>query len=469
MASFLPLAGRSGYDVNFENAQRARAKRMQYDAEHPGQMRTVLPDPAWDAFYGGLDRAQETAAEAGMGFRVNLGGFGRPGYAEEDGRLPLNPFDRESLKNLALQGAGNAAVGQAKAEMFGQQAFNDARQQQLVDDLQRSYDQNRLDAAYAPPEEPTAISASPDGSKVTMRPAAPLSERERILRSVPGHIRPELEQMYSKIDMAQNEQDLKKRQMAVDEGRLDETKRHNQATENASVGDVQDAVQGMMDGSIPPQLPSRATKEYTQLLAEAKRRGYNLAQAATDWTATQKHIASMNGAQQLRLNQSVNALPEMLDTVEGLAKQWKAGPFPLLTRANLALAKNGAFGQDAAAIANKLDAQIADVTADLGNVYMGGNSPTDHALELAGKSLKGEWSERVLLEMIDLARQNVRIRKNSISNTGVMGASANNPYAVPAPGQGGTVKLQAPDGSIADVPADQADHYLKLGAKRVGG
>lgn len=30
-----------------------------------------------------------------------------------------------------------------------------------------------------------------------------------------------------------------------------------------------------------------------------------------------------------------------------------------------------------------------------------------------------------------------------------------------------TVKLQAPDGSISEVPADQADHYIKLGAKRL--
>jgi hypothetical protein len=34
---------------------------------------------------------------------------------------------------------------------------------------------------------------------------------------------------------------------------------------------------------------------------------------------------------------------------------------------------------------------------------------------------------------------------------------------------GGTVKLRAPDGSVQEVPAAQADHYIGLGAKRVGG
>ncbi|HEX7767995.1 MAG TPA: hypothetical protein VF443_14885, partial [Nitrospira sp.] len=188
-------------------------------------------------------------------------------------------------------------------------------------------------------------------------------------------------------------------------------------------------VKGMKDGTIPPQLPGRASKEYTAMMAEAHRQGFDLAGAATDWVATQKHIATLNGAQQLRLNQSINQLPELLDSVDGLASKWKAGRFPILNKANLALAKGGAFGKDAASIANQLDAQIADVTADLGNVYMGGNSPTDEALNLAKKALDANWDEKVLHDMVGLARQNVQTRKNSIRNTGVQGASENNPYA----------------------------------------
>lgn len=223
-----------------------------------------------------------------------------------------------------------------------------------------------------------------------------------------------------------------------------ETERHNRATEaaarvraaaaagaDASDRDVEDAVLGMMDGINPPLLPGRASKEYITTLAVAKRHGFDLAGAATDWMATQKHIATMNGAQQLRLNQSINALPEMLDSVEALSSQWNGGRFPILNRANLTAAKNGVYGQEVASVATRLEAQIADVTADLGNVYMGGNSPTDHALGLAGKSLGGDWSEKVLKDAIVLARNNVKIRSNSIRNTGVAGASADNPYAPP--------------------------------------
>ncbi len=201
----------------------------------------------------------------------------------------------------------------------------------------------------------------------------------------------------------------------------------------AALNDVKETVAGMKDGSLPPLMPGRATKEYLATMAEAHRQGYDLQGAVTDWNATQKHLASMNGAQQLRLNQAINSLPEMLDSVDALAAQWKGGRFPILNRANLALAKGGAYGTDVASVANKLDAQIADVTADLGNVYMGGNSPTEEALKLAGKSLHGDWNEKVLHDMVSLARQNVTIRGNSIKHTGVSGASDRNPYATQTP------------------------------------
>jgi hypothetical protein len=214
---------------------------------------------------------------------------------------------------------------------------------------------------------------------------------------------------------------------------------------------VRDAVAGMKAGTLPPLLPGRASKEYVAMLAEAKRQGYDLATAATDWAATQKHIATMNGAQQLRLNQSIGALPELLDSVDALASKWKAGRFPVLNRATLAAAKGGALGPAAATIANQLASQIADVTADLGSVYMGGNSPTDHALDLASKSLSGDWSEAVLHDMVALARKNVIIRQNSIRNAGVAGASDNNPYGSQPPAAGGTIRARDPQGVLHEA------------------
>lgn len=281
----------------------------------------------------------------------------------------------------------------------------------------------------APPQQPTAASIAMDAAggdpveaNKTLHPVAiPSNELKSVLldgKSAQVWVNPKTKEI---TDVAGNP-------IANPEKRIGVIPPASTIINPQQASDVQNAVAAMKAGEAPPLLPGRATKEYLATIAEAHKQGYDIQSAVTDWNATQKHIATMNGAQQLRLNQSVNALPEMLDKVDTLADQWKGGQFPILNKANLALAKNGAYGKDVASVANQLDAQIADVTADLGNVYMGGNSPTDHALGLAGKSLSGDWDQKVLHDMVGLARNNVQIRQNSIKNTGVAGASANNPY-----------------------------------------
>jgi len=194
--------------------------------------------------------------------------------------------------------------------------------------------------------------------------------------------------------------------------------------------DPKGIAEGIISGSLPPKIADYGRAVQGAVATELQKRGFNLAAAVTDWTATQKHIQTMNGAQQLRLNQSINALPDLLDSVDTLAGQWKANArLPILNRANLLAAKGGAYGKDAASVANQLETQIADAVGDLGTVYMGGNSPTDHALKLAETALKSDWDEKVLHDMVKLAKNNVTIRRNSILQTGVSGASASNPYA----------------------------------------
>ena len=196
--------------------------------------------------------------------------------------------------------------------------------------------------------------------------------------------------------------------------------------------DVKLAVTAMKEGMAPPLLPGRATKEYLATIAEAKRQGFDLASANMDWLATSKHLATLNGAQQTRLRQAVDTASHSLDVIEDLAKQWQGGKFPLLNKGQLAAAKAGALGPKAQSIATRLEAQISDVTSELGNVYMGGNSPTDHALSLAAKNLSADWTQSQLIDAIDLSRKNLKIRSNSMVNVGVAGASEDNPYAPPA-------------------------------------
>ena len=191
----------------------------------------------------------------------------------------------------------------------------------------------------------------------------------------------------------------------------------------------------------------------------AHRAGYDLAKATTDWKATQKYISTLNGSQQIRLRQAVNALPDLADKIEGLYDEWAklAAPsgYKVLNRATLAAMKN--MGGRAGAVAQALDAQINDAVSDLAVVYMGGNSPTDHGLALAKQNLSADWNEETFREGLKQLRLNAQIRKNSIYSGAPAGTSGENNYfqpGTPAAPAGGNVRYyqgipyaQQPDGS----------------------
>jgi len=181
--------------------------------------------------------------------------------------------------------------------------------------------------------------------------------------------------------------------------------------------------------------------------AELSKRGYDLTRANLDWQAAQKHVATLNGAQQTRLRQAISTASDSLGVIEDLAKQWDAGKFPILNKAQLALAVNGALGPKAQQIATNLQAQITDVTSELGNVYMGGNSPTDHALSLAQKNLSADWTRDQLLSAIQLARTNLKIRQNSIDSIGAAGLST-----APTAGPKATHRFNPATGKIEPIP-----------------
>jgi len=164
--------------------------------------------------------------------------------------------------------------------------------------------------------------------------------------------------------------------------------------------------------------------------AELARRGYDLSAAQSDWNATQKHLATLNGQQQERLRQAIQFTSDSTDNIEQLYGQLRQQlpdmGFKVLNRAALTAAKN-LPGQVGAA-AQTLDAQIADLTSELGTVYKGGNSSTDEGLKLAAKNLSSDWNEDQFSQALAMLRKNLQIRKNSITSSAPAGASAGNPY-----------------------------------------
>jgi len=215
-----------------------------------------------------------------------------------------------------------------------------------------------------------------------------------------------------------------------------ETERHNKAMESAARSKststasggafgqpgVDDVANQIADAIVSGQQPPEMKGLYRYggpVRAALAARGYDMTKANADWQAVQKWVATANGSQQVRMRQAANTAYESLDVVDELSatlsKQIPRGSVKVLNRAAVVLAQNGAFGPEAQSTATNLVAQITDITSELGNVYMGGNSPTDHALKLAQQNLSGDWSEKQLRDATALARTNLRIRLNSMS------------------------------------------------------
>ena len=217
--------------------------------------------------------------------------------------------------------------------------------------------------------------------------------------------------------------------------------------------DAKDIADAIQNGEQPPTLQG-LYRNGAPVRAELARRGVNLAKMEVDWKATQRFLNTLNGPQQLRLQQAVSALPPMLDKIQGLYDEWKrvgtTSGIRIFNKASLEAAKQ--LPGRAGAVAQALDTQIADLTSEMGQVYMGGNSPTDHSLGLAAKNLSGDWNDETFTEGIKQARDNVKIRKNSIENSYPEGVSGQ--YLPTARGS------QPPPGATHIVPGpDGKNHY----------
>lgn len=234
----------------------------------------------------------------------------------------------------------------------------------------------------------------------------------------------------------------------------------------ASTKEDATAIADAIESGIQPPVMTGLYRMTGPVKAELARRGFDLTKATLDFQATTKHLATLNGSQQTRIRQAASTAYDSLDVIDDLSKQWddarivKGGKIVPLNKAELALAKGGAYGQKAQDIATQLDGQITDVVSELGVVYMGGNSPTDHALGLAEKNLRADWSASTLQAMTKLARTNLRIRNNSIMNTPAITdttlttPAAEKPAAAVVTGGAGVGAIKrVPDGFAVDTPA----------------
>jgi hypothetical protein len=214
------------------------------------------------------------------------------------------------------------------------------------------------------------------------------------------------------------EKGILKKDFMDEKGNFDEKSYRKAYSASVQGGDAESIAEGVMNGVIDPSLKGLfRSKPY--VLSILAKHGYDQKTAALDYYGMQRYISTANSTPIFKLRSSAETAYHSLDLVDEFAKQWKANAhMPALNKANLIAAKNGAYGKDAAALANKLDGQITDLQSEIAVVNQGGGVPSIPALENASHLLRSDWDESTLLQMTDLSRRNLQIRLNSLKSIG---------------------------------------------------
>ena len=200
---------------------------------------------------------------------------------------------------------------------------------------------------------------------------------------------------------------------------------------------IQLIAQGIMNGDQPPTTTG-LYRNSAAVRAELEKNKFDLSKANLEWTALQKWTASANSSQQLRMRQAEQSVKQSLGNLQTISDSFKRTGFKFVNRAELVAAANGAQGQEIASQAQQLLGQVSLITDELGQTFMGGNSPTDAAFGLAAKVLEGDFSSDVLTGQIALIKQNLTYRENSWKLTGaVTPGGGDNTYAAAAPTSAG--------------------------------
>jgi hypothetical protein len=361
-------------------------------------------------------------------------------------------------QRTAAQAELNNAVATTKGnrlEIKNESGIADTEAQTRLRDLEGKKLQGELDAPQQPEHQDIVKEFSDALARGDQSRIDALQPRVKQFLDLTKPPKPEQDKLDKKIDEFVDQNNNRMNVMQRPDGTTYNVARGKErqsgsAPAGSSPDDPKQIADAIMRGEQPPDLHG-LYRSNAPVRAELARKGFNLAKADEDWRATQKYLATLNGAQQVRLRQAVGFTRDSLDQLEGIYNEWqKVGAtsgWKVFNKASLATAKQlpGAPGD----LAHRLEARVADLTSELGTVYKGGNSSTDESLKLAAQNLGTDWNERTFRDALKDIRQSLQIRENSIKNTQVEGASPDNAYK---PGGVGT-----PAREFGAAPAGKAE------------
>lgn len=477
---------------NLSASARERERRLAMSLDSPGTQglaQAAYLGPSWDAFYGSLREGGSRLSGAGM--------------AAPDSDV-ANSADANTARTLGINHYLGDLTDQRRLtaqQLQQEQARTDLTKTAAAEAASDLAQREQMDRSLAPIAEQQITTRTPGvddtPDTITMRPATRETSRARLLASVPGHLRPQIEAQLAASDAKLlNEQN--------DARKLSETERHNKAGEAAAspFAAITDPTGAPVTGPdvlarVPPQVAAtvKAVIDGRQALPSGTAlkdpywKGIIGLVQQTDPTfdavnfnarnATRQDFTKGKAAGQINaINTVIGHLSDLADTGGKLGNtglNWANAVYNKLTPGgsergvhlnNFETLKEG--------VANELmrvwrqvgagsEKEIEDWKATIGSTkspeeLQGAFKTIGGMLESKLGALDSQYKQGMGTDKVTAVTPESRKRLDTLQGLGA------------APASGGTVMLQPPGGGPARaVPADQVDHYLKLGATKVGG
>jgi hypothetical protein len=246
-----------------------------------------------------------------------------------------------------------------------------------------------------------------------------------------------------------------------------ETARHNRAMEDrpdSGIGglyrdiDPKAIAAQIRAAQQPPDISQYGRPASAAIASELAKPGpngerpFNLSSAQREWKAQLNLNRTMNGGQQVRLDESIRSGLAMYDRIDAIADQWNGNGWGILSRANLEAARQGVKGPDAQSLANQLTGQIGQLTSDVATIEQGGLTPTAEARHVAEQSLRDWWSTGTIKDMTAQGRVNMQIRHLARQTQETM-TPGNAPSTAPAiPAMPVTATAPVKEGDTKPIP-----------------
>lgn len=437
------LESYSPLDINLDNAMYVRDKRMRQQLRG-GAPIGPLPDPGWDAMFGGLNRAKEIANANGQDFRLSTAGLGRQGDDMKFSDLDYAPR-MNALNEYATDLATRFRLSQAAVRE------GNARATDTEDAVRNaSTDRQHLDFAFADPK----------------------MSRDEILARLPGHMRASADAFYQSKDKARADLELAERKQTETEraARANEAIQANGLLTDDAI--TQTAKRYLETGVMPPLgMGDKTTRQRVLNRAAQLDPSSNVAANSAGFRADSGSLAALQKSRDAIAAFEHTAARNIDVFLETAGKVVDTGSPIANISARLVSGKMLGSPDQAAYDAARLVAvnEIAKITSNP-NLTGQLSDSARHEVEMFNPreaTLKQTVAVMRILKA-DMANRITSLDEQLAQTRARVGTATAKPEPSGKP-SGGTVQMIAPDGRQLNVPAADVERLTALGAKKAGG